>query len=652
MKVAKSTVIIILVLLSILISENTYSYDWESIKFKDSLYYTKIIVKDPDDIIMLTDKGIFNLSNSSFIKISEDIAIDSIIFNDRFIVSKTEGIYSFSGNEFVKMTDIYAVKLLKYKEKVIFYNHQGLFFMENSANLSKIENDSINTIKNIWLHDDYVMISTLNGLYRYNGILLAKLSENIDIVFSANIDGKDYFISENGSIFVFFENSMNKVNINISKGKYFYKRNNIFSLSENGLFYFNGEKKGNFLGIKAKGKDFSEFYDIEWYEDDIRDFIYFFNKEGVINKFVQYKDEKLDDFNTQLTRAKKIFYSGNIDESDKILKILYQEEPNNFEINLFLAKIRRHNGDFYKALEYLSHAFSIKKNSELFLEFAGIELELGNHNTSYQMLTNAMKYSPDSFNIYVSIIENLIRNSKFEEAEYYINITENRFGKGFFLNKSMVRVLKAVNKKKELEVFFKKIMFEDRDNHEYVLWYADLLMEDFNFKAAYELLENNIERFNAENMKEYELRKIRINIELKKYVDTEKLLMDVVSGKSPDYRYYVYTAYLYMKINNYGLCEKYLSAAQSTGMAENDWLYNYMKGYMYLYNYKLSEAIQYLEKSLFLNADFPYTRYYIADIFIRKRMFFRASRELKIIMDYWNDFEFIDDVYKKYRELK
>jgi tetratricopeptide (TPR) repeat protein len=216
----------------------------------------------------------------------------------------------------------------------------------------------------------------------------------------------------------------------------------------------------------------------------------------------------------------------------------------------------------------------------------------------------------------------------------------------------MAKVLKSVNRRAELEEFLRKIMIEDRDFYEYALWYVDFLLEDFRFNDALEILENNIERFNEETIEEYELRKIRINIELKKYSETEIIIMDKISEKSPDYRYYVYAAYLYLKINDYGLCEKYLSASLATGKVADDWLYNYIKGFMLLYRYKLAESIEHLERSLFLNPDFPYTRYYIADIFIRKRMFFRASRELKIIMDYWDDFEYIEDVYRKFRELK
>jgi len=347
-----------------------------------------------------------------------------------------------------------------------------------------------------------------------------------------------------------------------------------------------------------------------------------------------------------------MFYKGNISDAEKIFTVLYSDEPENFDINLFLARIKRNKGEFYQTLDFLSKAFNIKKNSELFIEFAGIELELGNNDTSYNMLINALKYSPDSFNIFVSIIENLILSSRFEEAEYYVDVAEKKFGKGYFLRKSKVRILKAENKLRELEDYYKQILNEDRDNHEYVIWYAGFLIENFRFKEAKEILEKNIERFTKDTMVEYNILDIRVDIELKRYTESEKRLLDAIYSSYPDYRYYIILSYLYTRINNFGMAEKYMSAAQNTGKAFGNWMFNYIRGYLYYKAFKLDEALEYLEKALVLNPDFPYTRYYIADIYIKKRMYFSASRELKIIMDYWDNFEYIEDVYKKYRELK
>lgn len=248
------------------------------------------------------------------------------------------------------------------------------------------------------------------------------------------------------------------------------------------------------------------------------------------------------------------------------------------------------------------------------------------------------------------IIENLIALKDYDEALYYINQAENKLGERRILSAYKIQMLKKTWQFDKLEVLFKELVMDEREDPFFILSFIDFLIERFRFRDASRYIKMAYERFKSKDEYNILLREIRMLLEQKNLGQAEEKLQYANTKYPAEIFLKVLNAYYQLKVNNWGMSEKYIFAVEKQGYVQ-DWLLLYIKGLLAYYDKKYLQAMYLLEESVNLNPVFPYSRFYLAEMFIRQKFRFSASREYKIILENWPKFEYYEQVYKRYNQL-
>ncbi|MGM0607867.1 MAG: tetratricopeptide repeat protein [Candidatus Muiribacteriota bacterium] len=628
----------------------------DRLDIKEDISFRLIETFSENSIYFGSDKGIFKYDGQNLNQLWEEKILDMCKVENQLYFSTLSGIYIEDSNHQTKISSENGFKLEYFDNNLYFFNEKGLFFLDSSDEINSIRNLSNKYIYLIKTVGDFLYIVHMNGVLRFDGESLYELNEEPPGV-------EDIFkIKDN--IFLLHDNIFYKIDKegNIADKHTFdgdiraldYDLDYIYILTYDNLYIFDGETFLPFFDEEINVYETKRFYNLKTTIRAEKKFIYIFNSNDGVYEYVRYLDDEKNRFYNNLRNAKEFFSQGDFASALELFKLLYKMDSDNYEVCLYKGKIYREEKDFLQAYNFYMQAFRLRETEEVIVEFAGLKIYFNQRQIAHSLLVKALQKSGQSLNIFIPLIDNLMMMKNYDEALFYTEKASEKYQDIPVLWKRKLQILNKKRKYEKLENLFKVVFDKFRYEVEYVYMYIDFLVERLRFAEALEFVEKTLENAGRLGFNELPLliRKNYIAVDMKNFNTARKEVEYLLNNYPERYECYLLAAYLNLKNSRGDLARQYLSAASRNGMPKNHWRANYIEGELAFKRRRFSDAIKFLEKSVEKKGDFPYSRYYLAETYARQRMFFAAIRQYRIIIDYWPEFEFIDDVIKMYYELE
>ncbi len=651
--ITEKRILLILLVFLLIQTSNVFAWEFTKERIDKEDFFLDLYVDNTLKIYLSSDSGLFFYNGEKTFKISENPIMGFTSKNRKLYLASPDGIYEAEGGTAYQICPEYGYGLENFKDRLYFFNEKGLFFLDDSFSIHTLENFSNILIDRIVASGDYLFISSSKGVSLFDGNDIITLNESKDIrVLDVQYFKDKYYIFSTDRLYVLDEEKkltsimdMPFEALDTAKSE-----EEIFVLSEKTLFYFDGEKLLPFFDESKDVELDKPLQRFELFDYAGKRNIFLLSGDGDVYHYMSFLDEEKDEFNTLFNKASKLYYDSLFDKSINILMALYRKDPDDPKVNLLLGRNYREKMEYEKAQKYYSAAFRKEPSSEIIGEFAALAVYRGDLEFAHDLYIKLNKESGGSLNSYIRIIENLEALKQYNEALYYVEEAERHLGKKSVLSSHKIEMLKKTWQYDKLEVLFKELVMDEREDPHFVLSYIDFLIENFRFRDASRYIKMAYERFKTRYEYDILIREIKLLLEQKNLGQAEEVIHYANTKYPSEIFLKVLNAYYYLKMNNWGMSEKYIYAVEKQGYVQ-DWLLLYIKGLLAYYDKKYQDSMYLLEESVNLNPVFPYSRFYLAEMFIRQKFRFSASRQYKIILENWPKFEYYEQVYKRYNQL-
>ncbi|MFW5781668.1 MAG: tetratricopeptide repeat protein [Candidatus Muiribacteriaceae bacterium] len=649
---AKVILIVLPVLILTLISEVIYAYEWNTVTFPEyDSVFEKVVPVTTRKYLLSSDEGLFFYEDDTLKKIFDEPVLAIEKTGHTVFFSSSDSIYYFRDGIIKDLSDIYALRMVRSGNEIVFYNNDGIYVISEMKILS-VEDFRGAIITGLYSCGSKVVIQTLNSIFLYESGKVKELEsgDRFNISDAGFFGDRIFLFSDSGNRLIDAEGNINKVDVDFSPDHIYGYDGNSYILKDRELYYYSEDRFVPYFGRERAFRDNIDFYSFSYIRNPTEIYFIFLSGDGNLYVYSEYLNNEEDYLNTQYTLAEKLFYADNNARAEQILEDLYEKYNRDFEVMALLGRVKRRRREYDNAIRFLGEAFSLRETSDILVELAGIHTERNDLKLAYLYLMNARRLSPHAMNIYVNIVENLQARQLYDQALHMISSTEEKFGPTFAMHRERLKIYRLQHEYDLLDELYPDMMREYPDRSYFVRKYIEYLTDRYDWPEALEVISDKRERFEEELAEFFDVTEARILVEEKEYIKAEKMLYDLIQDYPESYGPSVMMAYLYMKTGRYELGEKFLSSAKRAGMPD-DWLAEYIYGYIALKENRFIQAMERLERSVMLNPLFPYARYHLADMYLRGRQVFRASRQYRLIIQYWPDFEHIEKVYDLYKSI-